>query len=146
MARLTSLPSLLAVGSGVLLFVPVLAVLGTWLLEKFRKKSMVTNPEVRVKLARWLNLALFLVHLGMLVWIGFAFSANIFQMLFGFSPQVRGIFAVTAILMGGFALILLAVTVQLWRRGESELRERSFFTAIVILALAYAVTIGVVGL
>lgn len=146
MARLTSLPSLLAVGSGVLLFVPVLAVLGTWFFGAFRRKSTATAPEVPVKLAHWLTLALFFVHLGMLVWIGFAFSANIFQMLFGFSPQVRGIFAVTAILMGGFALILLAVTVQLWRRDESELRERSLFTAIAILTLVYAVATSAVGL
>ena len=88
MARLFSLPMLLAMLC--LLCHLILAVI--WLITALfqrRKKEIVTNS---VKWARRLTVVAVLVNMIMIVFTGMTFGQNIFQMLFGFSIEVKYLF------------------------------------------------------
>jgi hypothetical protein len=66
-------------------------------------------------------------------------------MLFGFAPQVRTLFTLTALLMAVLALAMMAFAIPLWRRGEGKTFDRSLLSVIVVITLVYAGSIGVLG-
>jgi uncharacterized membrane protein YozB (DUF420 family) len=58
------------------------------------------------------------------------------------SPQVRSLFGFAAIVVGAFALVLAALAVQLWRRGEGRTFDRAMLTATVAVASIYVVSLA----
>jgi hypothetical protein len=142
MARLFSLPMLLVMSF--LLCHLILAVI--WLIAAlFQRRKKVTVVSL-VKWAHRLTVVAVVANLVMMAYIGMTFGQNIFQMLFGFSTEVRHLFAITAFLIGLLALAMATFSVQLWRRKEVRPFDRKILTAMVAFTLAYAISMGVLGL
>jgi CubicO group peptidase (beta-lactamase class C family) len=142
MAKLTSLPTTLAALSLACLMILAIVWLIAALLQR-RRKDVVTPL---VKWARWLTVAALLVNLVMFVLIGVTFGDNMFQMLFGFSSQIRSLLVITALLMGAFALVMAGLAVQLFRRGEGRRFDRWMLTTMAVAILVYAGSMGSLGL
>jgi hypothetical protein len=142
MARLYGLPMLLVM----LCMVLTLALYVIWLIVILRKKRMEEVVPGSVKLGRWLTFAAFLTNLLMMGLIGMTVSGNPFQMSFGFSPQVRMLFTITGLLMGGFSIVMLTLAAQLWQRREGRLFDRNMLTTIIVVTLTYAISMSVLGL
>ncbi len=141
MATTSSAPMLVYMVSLILL----LLLLITWLIVALRGRRKGEALPGSIKWARWLAVGAFVANLIMTGLIGAAFGGNVFQTLFDFSPQVRKLFAATAYLMGAFTLAMAALAVQQWRRGEGKPLDRGIFTAITVVTLVYAISIGVLG-
>jgi len=47
--------------------------------------------------------------------------------------------------MGVFALVLATPAAQTWRRGEGRRFDRSLLTAVVVVILVYAISMGALG-
>jgi hypothetical protein len=136
--------------SSMLLFMLCLVLLlvlpALWLIGALLGKRKMGAATPSIKWARCLVAGAFLVNLLMLALIGATFGDNMFQMLFGFSSQVRLLCIVSAILMGILALIMAVAAIRLWRRGEGKFIERSMFTSIVIITLLYSISMIALGM
>jgi D-alanyl-D-alanine carboxypeptidase len=142
MARIASLPMLLGIFG-----IASLMILGiTWLSVAFLQKHKKEFVSALVKKARWLTVAAFLVNLVMMGVIGMTFGGNIFQMMFGFSSQVRNLFVITACLMAIFGLIMVILGVILWKNRDGKAIDRLVLTAIAMVTLVYAISLAALGL
>lgn len=146
MARLSSWPMLLMMICVVLTLLLDSIWLIKGLLGALRRKGPPSPPPDSLKLARWLTFAAFLATLALLALIANTFSENIFQMLFGFSPQVRNLFTIAALVSGAFTLAITVVAARLWRRSEGPIFDRSLLTALAILTLLYAFSLAALSL
>ncbi len=109
-----------------------------WLIVAlFRRTKNSPNP-ISVKSTRWLAIGAFLANLMLFVLVGMTIGGNPFEMLFGFSPHIRLIFALSALLIGLLALLLLLLVVRLIRRGAISRFDRSFALAISAVMLLSA--------
>ena len=77
--------------------------------------------------------------------IGMLVSGNPLQMLFDFSPQVRALYAITALVLRAFALGKAALAVQQWSRRAGKRFDRSMLTAMVVVTLLCAFSLGMLG-
>jgi heme A synthase len=134
MAKLTGLPVLLTLLS--LVCFSILAVV--WLTAALIQRRRKDVPTALVQRARWLTVATFLLNLVMLVLVSATFGDNMFQMLFGLSPQVRSLLLVNALVMGILALVMGVLAVQLHRRKEGKRIDRSVLASMAVLIVIYA--------
>ncbi len=139
---LLSSQSLLLVMLSLMLFVVLLLV---WLVVALRQRAKKVALPRSVRWARWLAAASFLANIGLFVLIGMAIGPNPFQMLFGFSPQVRLLFALTALLMVIFALLMSLLALRLHRRQEGTPFDRSALVALAAVTLVYALGMGTIA-
>lgn len=90
-------------------------------------------------------MAALLANLAMMVLVGVAVSNNPLQMGFGFSPRVRTLFTLTALLLGGCALGMAALAVRQCQCGAGKRFERGVLGAVAAVTLVYAIAIGMLG-
>jgi D-alanyl-D-alanine carboxypeptidase len=141
MAKMSSLPMLLA-----LLCLALLAPLSlSWLIvavvERLRK-DFVAHP---VRLARWLATGVLLANLLTIALTVMALGENQFQMLFGFSPQLRQLFTGSALLTGTLALGLIALAAVEWRRREGRRLQRFLLWATATVASLSSASFAMLG-
>ena len=86
--------------------------------------------------------AIGLAHLLTLIITGIVFGENIFQMLFGFAPEVRLVLCVTAVIMSILALGMGLATVLLWRQNEGSRGDRWLAAVFFVITLSYAVSLA----
>ena len=138
MARLSSPAMLVAILSLVLIMVLALG----WLVIARRGRRKGLTVPATVRQAHWVTFATLVGNLVLMVLTGVTFGGNFFQTLFGFSPAVRSLFVVTAVLMGGMAVAMTSFAIRLWRRREGRPADRWLLSVIATLTLAYALAMG----
>lgn len=142
MAKLSSLPMTLVILCMILLF----ALPAMWLVAVLiERRKGVTRARI-VRAVRWLTTAAFLANLVMITLVGVVFGENQFQMLFGFSVQVRTLFTITALLMGTYTIVMAIYAVKIWRRKEGTPFEWVMISAMMLVALVYAISIAMLGI
>ncbi|MBN2085489.1 MAG: beta-lactamase family protein [Anaerolineales bacterium] len=127
----------LAVCILLLLVLPVIW-LARALWRRFGKSSGVaTNKPIHILVG-----ALWLANLLTLVITGIVFGENIFQMLFGFSPDVRLVLGAAAVLMAILALGMGSAAVLLWRQKEESHGDRWLAAVLFIITLSYVLSLA----
>jgi D-alanyl-D-alanine carboxypeptidase len=127
----------LAVCVLLLLVLPVIW-LARALWRRFRKSSGVAmDKSIHILVS-----AIGLAHLLTLIITGIVFGENIFQILFGFAPDVRLVLCVTAVLMAILALGMGLATVLLWRHKEGSRGDRWLAAVLFVITLSYAVSLA----
>ncbi len=137
MAAATS-PAMLGLAVCVLLLLVLPVIwLARALWRRFRKSSGVAmDKSVHILVG-----AIGLANLLSLIITGIVFGENIFQILFGFTPEVRLILSVTAVLTAILALGMGLATVSLWRQKEGSRGERWLAAVLFVITLSYALSV-----
>lgn len=142
MAKIAGLPMTITGLCMIVLCLLVIIGFVAWVAE-WRKKAIVPPA---VKWVRLLVSIIMLVNLAAFTVIGTTFTTNPFQMLFGFDPGMRSVLVGAAILSGVLGVSMLFLIGRLWLRKEGKFSERFALTLFVIVSLACAVSLGLLGL
>ncbi len=138
MARFASPPMQI----GMLAFTLALLAGLVWLIAVWSYRRRGLEVSAALKGARRRALLGTLLNLGLLVLVGYTFGQNIFQMLFGFTPQVRLVIGIAAVIAGLAGLVMAPSAVRLVRRKEGRRLERWLYASLTGLTLLYALSMG----
>ncbi len=141
MAKTAGLPMLGWIGG--LLLIAILDLVWFSASISARRRRLAVPQSVR--LARWLAAAAFLSNLVLLILVGMTFGGNLFQMLFGFTPQVRAWLLVVSGVMGLFIVLMLINGIRIWRHISGTRLDRALLTAILLASLIYALSVFALG-
>jgi D-alanyl-D-alanine carboxypeptidase len=137
MAAQSGLPMLLLVTTVALLSLLSLVWLIVAIIGRFRGAPVAGS----IRLARWLAAGVALANLVTVALAGAALGENQFQMLFGFSPEVRRLLMADGLVVGALGLGLVVLAVGESRRRHAGRLEQVILSGIAVLAPLCAISL-----